>query len=122
VPVVGPAPTVNDHVYGSPLTVSATTYVTPFCKGCLGTKITPPRLRRLLPRVGLVESIAQFSSDTPLPVIVWTGPSVVETLPPISTKTGSPVGTAYPGHAWSGSGVSLPPNVRSGSVEPLPGK
>src|SRR5712692_4687444 len=36
-------PTVNDQVKGVPLTVSATTYLTPFCSGCWGTRITPPR-------------------------------------------------------------------------------
>jgi hypothetical protein len=37
-------PTVNDHMYGTPLTVSATTYLTPLWSGCWGIRITPPRV------------------------------------------------------------------------------
>ena len=85
-------PTVNDHVYGKPLTVSATVYLTPDCKGCLGIKMTPPRLVRLLPTDGLLESMMQCASAVPLPVNEWMGPAEVATFPPTSMKTGSPVG------------------------------
>jgi len=60
------APTVNDHVYGTPLTVSATAYLTPACSGCRGITITAPRLVRLLPTAGLFESITQCASGAPL--------------------------------------------------------
>src|SRR2546427_4578806 len=88
------APTMNDHVYGTPLTVSATTYLTPFCRGCWGIRITAPRLLRLLLNDGLVESITQWARAVPLPVNEWTGPAVVATLPPTWMKTGKPVGEA----------------------------
>ena len=86
------APTVNDHVYGTLFTVSATTYLTPFWSGACGTTITPPRPVRLPPTEGTVESMMQCASGTPLPVNEWTGLAVVATLPPTSIKTGSPVG------------------------------
>src|SRR6185437_8134670 len=43
-------PTVKDHVYGTPLTVSATSYLTPFLRGALGMRMTPPCHLRLPPR------------------------------------------------------------------------
>src|ERR1700687_1307831 len=119
-------PTVNDHVYGSELTVRATVYVTPFSRATLGIKTTPPRKLRLVPTLGLRESRTQFSNRVPgalLPTMVWTGPAVVATLPPTWMKTGNPVGSVYPAHGpWSGSGDSPPPYVVSGSVLPFPGK
>src|SRR5437667_321303 len=48
------AETVNVHVYGIKLTVSATVYVEPTTSGCLGTTITAPREVRLLPTDGLL--------------------------------------------------------------------
>src|SRR5947209_4901133 len=86
-------PTVNDQVYGVPLTVRATVYLTPACSGCRGITITPPRYVRLLPTAGLLESMTQCASGTPLPVKLWTAPAVVATFPPTWMKTGSPVGT-----------------------------
>src|SRR6266851_7323952 len=84
--------------------------------------ITPPRLDRPLPTVGVFESMTQCSSGTPLPVKEWTELADVATLPPTCTKTGRPVGAAYPEHAWRGSGNSPPLYVVKGSVVPLPGK
>src|SRR5882672_9831563 len=98
--------------------MSVTTYVTPFCSGCCGNTITPPRHLRLLVNVGLVESMVHAVRGAPLPLKV-SAPAVVEVLAPTSMKRGSPV---YPGQASCGLGVSLPLNEVSGSVDPLPGK
>src|SRR5438270_13576916 len=84
-------------------------------------RMTAPRDFRLPPTAALLESMTQCASAAPFPVNVC-APIVVDTLPPTWTKTGRPVGTAYPGQACRGSGDSLPLYWVRGTSAPSPGK